>query len=228
MYIHTQQRRQWNKLQSSIPFKSPLIFLGILLRLYVANNKNPELDNIAHPSTHFFPFFKQRDVKDPFWPLRKNAFEKRRCKDRWTWEMGRHFTKALCRPHELQSTPLFWQGGWIFQKHKVDLISHFWVIAKLEEDATTCNNIRCPFRNAWKQKPLKSKMRQKSPLLTAGDTRVPPPVPNTKTDRWAACEAGTLHPTERSLIWRHFSTIMASSSLSCFIESKIWIKDRYW
>lgn len=58
--------------------QSPSIFLIILLWLYVANNNNPQLDKMEHPiRTLFFFFFKQRDVKDPFWPFRKAAFKKR-------------------------------------------------------------------------------------------------------------------------------------------------------
>ena len=88
--------------------------------------------------------------------------------------------------------------------------------------------IRHPFCNAWKWTALGDK----------NDTRAPGSLQEThrchfvfpvlsETDHRQRVR-GVPRGWHRSLVWRHFPTITASSSLSCFIESKIWIKDRYW
>lgn len=49
-----------------------------------------------------------------------------------------------------------------------------------------------------KQKPLKPKMRQ-SPLLMAGHTQVPPPVPDTKRQAAGQRGAGVLRAARRGV-----------------------------
>lgn len=82
---------------------------------------------------------------------------------RRTWKAGKHFRKALGCSHVLQTTWLFWWGGWIVQKCKVYLIPHFWIIGKLEGDASPCHTHSPSFPKCLKAKALDAPKRGRVP-----------------------------------------------------------------
>lgn len=147
---------------------------------------------------------------------RTDAFKKRSIINRNS-RLGEWEENTLFKCMSVQHTSI---AGQIFQMCK----KHFpiWSIVRLDEAAIITGRKHSPFFLKRTKAKLKRARVSCKPLLTAGDTRVPllcPPL----THRPPAPHVVVMLQLAR----RHFSTTMASSSLSCFIESWVWVKDRY-
>ena len=96
------------------------------------------------------------------------------------WEEEILYKNPCYFPNVFQAILLFRKGGQTSQKCKVYLISHFLIIAKLE-DAMTCNTFAILSEMRGSKKPLKTKVRH-NPLAHCRRHTGAPSFPSTKSE----------------------------------------------